>query len=97
VESCFAPLLGWVLQWGEGQQRALAVEATALGARFVGLAVSMVYRGCAIPAAWTVLPADQQHAWRGEGLRMLPQLRPAVPPTMPVLVRADRGLYARWL
>jgi Transposase DDE domain len=97
VESCFAPLLGWVLQWWEGQQLALAVDATALGARFVVLAVSVVYRGCAIPVAWTVLPANQKHAWRREWLRMLRQLRPAVPPTMTVLVLADRGLYARWL
>jgi hypothetical protein len=28
VESCFAPWLGWVLRWGEGNQLALAVEAT---------------------------------------------------------------------
>ena len=28
VESCFAPLLAWVLSWGEGTQFALAVEAT---------------------------------------------------------------------
>ena len=46
VESCFAPLVGWGLSWGEGQQLALAIDATALGARFVGLTVSVVYRGC---------------------------------------------------
>ncbi len=97
VESCFAPLLEWVLSWWQGQQLALAVDATALGARFVVLAVSVVYRGCAIPVAWTVLPANQKHAWRGEWLRMLRQLRPAIPATMTVIVLADRGLYARWL
>lgn len=97
VESCFAPLLAWVLRWWEGQQLALALDATALGARFVVLAVSVVYRSCAIAVAWTVLPANQKHAWRGEWLRMLPQLRPAVPPRMTVIVLADRGLYARWL
>ncbi len=58
----------------------------AIGARFVVLAVSVVYRGCAIPVAWTVLPATHKHAWRGEWLRMLRQLRPAVPPTMTVFV-----------
>ena len=97
VESCFAPLLGWVLSWWQGQQLALAVDATALGARFVVLAVSVVYRGCAIPVAWTVLLANQKHAWRGEWLRMLRQLRPVIPATMTVIVLADRGLYARWL
>jgi hypothetical protein len=97
VEQCFAPLLGWVLSWWQGNQLAVAVDATSLGARFVVLAVSVVYRGCAIPVAWTVLTATDKHAWRGEWLRMLRQLRPAVPPTMRVIVLADRGLYARWL
>jgi hypothetical protein len=97
VESCFAPLLGWVLSWWEGQQLALAIDATALGERFVVLTVSVVYRGCAIPVAWTVLAGNTKHAWRGEWLRMLRQLRPAIPATMRVIVLADRGLYARWL
>jgi len=42
VESCFAPLLGWVWRWWEGQQLALATAATALGARFVVLTVRVV-------------------------------------------------------
>jgi hypothetical protein len=97
VESCFAPLLEWVLSGWERQQLALALDATALGARFVVLAISVVYRGCAIPVAWTVLAGNTKHAWRGEWLRMLRHLRPAVPATWTVLVLADRGLYARWL
>ena len=92
VETCFAPLLAWVLRWWEGHQLALALDATALGERFVVLAVSVVYRGCAVPVAWTVLAANQPHAWRGEWLRMLRQLRPALPPAMTVIVLADRGL-----
>ena len=97
VENCFAPLLGWVLSWWEGTQLALALDATTLGARFVVLAISVVYRGCAIPVAWTVLPATEKHAWRGEWVRMLRQLRRAIPPALTVIVLADRGLYARWL
>ncbi len=42
VEMCFAPLLGWVVCWWQGTQLALAIDATALGARFVVLAVSVV-------------------------------------------------------
>ena len=61
------------------------------------LALSVVYRGCAIPVAWTILPAGEKHAWRREWLRMLRLLHPAVPPTWTVLVLADRGLDARWL
>ena len=97
VEGCFAPLLAWVLSGWEGQQLALAVDATTLGQRFVVLVVSVLYRGCAIPVAWTVLPATAKHAWRGEWLRMLRQVRAAVPRRFFVIVLADRGLYARWL
>ncbi len=51
----------------------------------------------AIPVAWTVLPATEKHAWRSEWLRMLQQVRTAVPRRFFVIVLADRGLYARWL
>ena len=97
VESCFAPLLGWVLSWWEGNQLAIAVDATTLGQRFVVLVVSVGYRGCAIPVAWTVLPATEKHAWRREWLRMLRQVRAVVSRRYFVIVLADRGLYARWL
>jgi hypothetical protein len=68
-----------------------------LGTRFTVLAISVVYRGCAMPVAWTILPANQPHAWRREWLRMLRQLRPAIPTGWTVMVLADRGLYAGWL
>src|SRR2546422_10243019 len=96
VETCFAPLLAWVLRWWDGQQLALALDATALGERFVVLAVSVVYRGWAGPVAWAVLAANQPHAWRREWVRMLRQVRPAGPAPWTVIVLADRGLYARW-
>jgi len=97
VESCFAPLLAWVVRGWEGPQLALALDATTLGQRFVVLVLSVLYRGCAIPVAWTVLPAGEKHAWRREWLRMLRQVRVAVPRRFFVIVLADRGLYARWL
>ncbi len=61
------------------------------------LAISVLYRGCAIPVAWTVLVAEEKHAWRQEWLRMLRQVRTDLPPQTRVIVLADRGLYARWL
>jgi hypothetical protein len=97
VSSCFAPLLAWVLRLWSGTTLALAVDASTLSDRFTLLVISVVYRGCAIPVAWTVLPGGQKGAWRQAWLRMLRVLRPAVPPTLSVLVLADRGLYARWL
>lgn len=97
VETCFPVLLGWVVSWWHGTQLALALDATALGTRFVVLAVSVVYRGCAIPVAWVVLPANTKHAWRREWLRLLRRLRPAIPRGWKVIVLTDRGLYAPWL
>jgi hypothetical protein len=95
VERCFAPLLAWVLGGWEGNQLAVALDATPLGQRFVVLAISVVYRGCAIPVAWAVLPAGQKQAWRPVWLRLLRCLRAAIPPSQRVIVLADRGLYAR--
>ena len=97
VETCFVPLLAWVLRWWEGEQLALALDATTWGQRFVVLVISVLYRGCAIPVAWTVVPATEKHAWRGEWLRLLRQVRAAVPRRFFVIVLAERGLYARWL
>jgi hypothetical protein len=94
VETGFPLLLGWVVSWWHGTHLALALEATALGQRFVVLAISVVYRGCAIPVAWVILPAGTKHAWRREWLRLLRRLRPAIPPGWTVIVLADRGLYA---
>jgi hypothetical protein len=97
VEPCFVPLLAWVGEQWEGTPLALALDATTLGTRFTVLAISVVYRGGAIPVAWTGLPATAKPAWRREWLRMLRQVRRAVPRSWTVLVLADRGLDARWL
>jgi hypothetical protein len=99
VEACFAPLLRWVLAWWPpGERRlALALDASSLGDRFVVLALSVAYRGCAIPVAWAVLPANRPGAWRPHRERRLAALAGAAPPGWCVLGLADRGLYARWL
>ena len=92
VETCFPLWLGWVVSWWHGTQLALAIDATTLGQRFVVLAISVVYRGCAIPVAWVILPAGAKHAWRREWLRLVRRLRPAIPPGWTVIVLADRGV-----
>ena len=97
VTPCFAPLLRWVLSWWEGTQVALALDASSLGERFVVLAVSVLYRGCAIPVAWAVLPANRPRAWKPEWLALLDQVEGAIPTGYTVIVLTDRGLYARWL
>lgn len=99
VEQSFGALLGWVLSWWTSDDRrlALALDATHFRDIFVVLAISVVYRGCAIPVAWCVLPAGDKGAWRPHWERLLGLLAPQVPSDWTVLVLADRGLYAKWL
>lgn len=99
VTTCFARLLGWVLAWwpADVRQLALALDTSSLGQRFVVLAVSVVYRGCAIPVAWVVLPAGQPGSWRPHWKALLGYLKAVVPADWTVMVLADRGLYADWL
>lgn len=94
VTTCFAPLLGWVLRWWQGEQLALALDATPHGDQHLSLVVSVLYRGSALPVAWHVLPANQPGAWLPHELRLLRLLRPAVPATLTVLVLTDRGLWS---
>jgi hypothetical protein len=94
VADCFAPLLEWVLQWWQGQELALALDATYLTNRLVVVCVSVLYRGTAIPVAWHVTAANRQGAWLEPALELLSGLAVAVPPTMRVLLLADRGLWS---
>jgi hypothetical protein len=93
VESCFPFLLGWIINWWNGNQLAVAVDATTLKDVFTVLAVSVVYRGCAIPIAWTMLEGNKKKAWTEEWLRMLALLKPGIPEDMTVIVMTDRGLF----
>ncbi len=99
VETCFAPLLRWVLAWWPEQQHelALALDATTLGQRFTVLCVSVLVRGCAIPIAWKVLAYNQPGSWQPYWQRLLAQLDGVIPADWTVIVLADRGLYAPWL
>src|SRR5256885_744210 len=94
ADACFAPLLRWVLDWWQGRELALAVDATAHREDVVALVVSVLYRGSAIPVAWAILPGNTPGPWLGPILRLLRLLRPAVPPGWTVLVPADRGLWS---
>jgi hypothetical protein len=94
VTACFAPLLGWILSWWQGDHLALALDATYHHDRHVALVVSVLYRGCALPVAWHVLPATQDGGWLRHELCLLRRLRPAVPATLTVLVLTDRGLWS---
>jgi hypothetical protein len=97
VTTCLAPLLRWVLRGWSGRQLPLALDATSLGARFVVLAISAVYRGTAIPVGWKVLPANVKGAWEEHWRALLRQFQGAVPEGYTVIALTDRGLGAKWL
>lgn len=99
VNQSFAPLLKWVLSWwsADDHRLVLAMDATTLKTRFVVLSISIVYRGCAIPIAWVVLPANQTGSWKEPWLSLFQSLKGSIDPDWLVIVMADRGLYAKWL
>lgn len=99
VVTCFAPLLRWILTWwAQGEHRlALAMDASTLSSRFTVLAISVVYRGCALPVAWCIVRAGQPGAWQPEWLALFDCLAESVPSDWTVIVLADRGLYASFL
>ncbi len=97
VTTCFAPLLRWILRDWNGRQLAVALDASSLGTLFVVLCVSVVFRGCAIPVAWAIVPANTKGSWKEPWLKLLRCFRGALPEGWSVVVLADRGLYAKWL
>ena len=99
VTLCFVPLIQWVLSWWSSDEKriALAMDASSLGKKFVVLAISIVYRSCAIPVAWIVLPEGKKGEWRPHWEGLFSHLQKAIPPDWTVIVLADRGLYASWL
>jgi hypothetical protein len=103
VGSCYGPLLAWVLCDWEGPDLAVALDATTPGERFVVLEAAVLYRGGAVPVAWSVLPAAATGSWKPHWLRLLRSLGealgrlPASRRPARVVVLADRGPYARWL
>ena len=97
VHTCFAPLLRWVRRGWPEPRLALALDASTLADRFVLLAVSVLYRRCAIPVAWKVLPATAKGAWKPHWLELLQAMRGVAPANWRVMALADRGLWAPWL
>src|SRR5262249_24207892 len=61
---------------------------------FTVLAISVLYRSCAVPVMWTVLPGNEPGAWEPHWERMLKELAALVGPGWQVLVLTDRGMYS---
>ena len=87
-----ACLLRWILEGWPDHQLVLALDPTNFGDRFTVLAISVLYRSCAVPVMWTVLPGGEPGAWEPHWERMLKELAALVPPGWQVLVLTDRGM-----
>ncbi len=87
-------LLRWILEDWPTQQLALALDPTNLNDRFTVLNISVLYRGCAVPVMWTILPGGESEPWEPHWERMLRTLAPCVPAGWQVLVLTDRGMYS---
>ncbi len=97
VHTCFAPLLRWLRRDWPEPRLALALDASTLTDRFVLLAISVLYRRCACPVAWKILPANTKGSWKPHWLELLQALHGVVPAHWLVVMLADRGLWAKWL
>ena len=94
VHTCFPFLMRWVMELWQGTQVAIALDATALSLKFTVLSVSVVYRSCAIPVAWTITKGNAKGGWNRHWFRMLRLIRPGVPSHYTVIALTDRGLYS---
>lgn len=92
VQACFPYLVKWIVQWWDSNQLAIALDATTLGLRFTILAVSIVYRSCAIPVAWTITKGNEKGEWNTHWLRMLKDIKGSIPDHYTVFVMTDSGL-----
>ena len=92
VRSCFVPLLRWLLSLWQSDKLVLAIDPTLKGDQITSIVISVVYRSCAIPVAWHILPANRPGEWIAPTLSLLKLLSGAVPKDKRVLVMCDRGL-----
>ena len=92
VRARFAPLMGWVLSLWKSNDLAPAIDPATLADRLCAVVASVVYRGCAIPVAWVVLPGGKPGKWIDPAVEQLELLSVVIPTRMRVIVMTDRGL-----
>ncbi|MCT7993726.1 transposase [Laspinema olomoucense] len=99
VTSCFGPLLKWVYSlFSPGTTYLpLALDATNIKDKFTVLTINVLYNSCAIPVAWKVIKGGEKGSWKPIWESLFRSLTGILPPSVQVLVSADRGLYANWL
>lgn len=94
VRAAFGPLIAWVLALWQGTRLVVAFDATTLHDDLLILALSLLYRGTAIPIAWAFLPANRKRAWLPVILDLCKTVAAQIPARYEVLLLADRGLYS---
>jgi hypothetical protein len=90
--ACCGPLVRWITTGWAEKRVALALDVTNLADRFHVLTAAVVYRGCAVPVAWAILPANTKDPWNPHWVRLLGRVAGALGPGWAVLVLTDRGL-----
>lgn len=90
--ACCAPLVRWITAGWTERRVALALDATTLANRFTVLTGAIVYRGCAIPVAWSVLAANAPGAWHPHWCALLRRIAGVLGEGWTVVVLTDRGL-----
>jgi hypothetical protein len=94
VRAAFGPLITWVLSLWHGTRLVVAFDATTLHDELLILALSLLYRGTAIPLAWAFLPANRKKAWLPVILDLCKTVAVLIPARYEVTLLADRGLYS---
>jgi hypothetical protein len=77
----FVPFMHWILSlWPAKEHRiVLAMDATSLKDVFVVLAISIVYRGCAIPVAWKILLQGLPDSWKPYWIELFEYIKETIP------------------
>jgi hypothetical protein len=95
VRLCCPGLFRWITATWADRRLALALDPTTLGDRFTVLTVALVYRGCGIPLAWTVLEGNEPEAGNPIWKELLGRVRAAIGGDWFVCVCTDRGLESK--
>ena len=90
--ACFPGLVRWAASGASDRRLVIALDVTNLGGRFTVLCAAVVYRGCALPVAWSVRPSERTGSWNDIWAGLLGRLREALGEGWEVLVLTDRGL-----
>ena len=64
----------WALSLWKSGDLALAIDPTTLSDRLCAIVASVVYRGCAVPVAWVVLPGSKPCKWTDPAVEQIEPL-----------------------